>query len=183
MRSSPNARRVGVVGRILALLGVLVLVGCSTTGGAPTVSENGWPVITDGHDARLVDFPWVTGRVLDGDVATVLGYVAERFDAEVEPIDVDCSWGWAHRPVRGAAFVLSNHASGTAIDLNAPDHPLGVAGTFTPDQVQALRAILEAVAPAVAWGGDFDRRPDEMHLEVVGDAETVAAVAARISPP
>lgn len=76
--------------------------------------------------------------------------------------------------------MLSNHASGTAIDLNAPDHPLGEPGTFTDEQVARIRALLDELAPVVAWGGDFDR-PDEMHFEVVGTPEEVAAVAARIS--
>jgi hypothetical protein len=141
-------------------------------------SQNGWPAITDGYDARLITSPWVTGRVLAGDVATVLDHVAARFDAEVEPVDVASSWGWAYRPVRGGED-LSNHASGTSIDLNATAHPLGVRGTFTDEQVVALRAILDEVAPAVAWGGDFDRA-DEMHFEIVGGPEVVAEVAARL---
>jgi hypothetical protein len=146
-------------------------------GGGET-SQNGWPAITDGHDARLTPSPWITGRLLAGDVSTVLDHVAARFDAEVEPVDVDSSWGWAHRPVRGGS-ALSNHASGTSIDLNATAHPLGVTGTFSDDQVAAIRAILADVSPVVAWGGDFDR-PDEMHFEIVGTAAEVAEVAARI---
>jgi hypothetical protein len=151
----------------------------------PGTTQNGWDAITDRTDPHLVPFPWVTGRVLEGDVYTVLAYVAERFHAEVEPIDPESSWGWEHRAVRGEedgdeGGVLSNHASGTAIDLNAPDHPLGEAGTFTDAQVERLRAILADVAPVVAWGGDFDRA-DEMHLEIVGSPDQVAEVAARIA--
>ena len=143
-------------------------------------TQNGWEGIEDSEDPRLVSFPWVTGQVRDGDVAVVLAHVAERFNAEVEPIDVASSWGWAYRPVRGHDEGLSNHASGTAIDLNAPLHPLGSSGTFTDDQVARLRAILDEVAPTVAWGGDFDR-PDEMHIEIVGTPDEVAEVAARIA--
>lgn len=169
----------------LAAVAVVVAAGLALQGFGPGggrsagTSQNGWPEITSGHDPRLVRMPWVTGRVLGGDVATVLGYVAERFDAEVEPVDVDASWGWAHRPVRGGT-ALSNHASATAIDLNAPLHPLGVHGTFTDEQVAAIRSILADVAPAVAWGGDYADRPDEMHLEIVGDPDVVAEVAARL---
>lgn len=143
-------------------------------------TQNGWEGIVDSDDPRLVSFPWVTGQVRDGDVAVVLGHVAGRFNAEVEPIDVASSWGWAYRPVRGHDEGLSNHASGTAIDLNAPAHPLGSSGTFTDDQVARLRAILDEVAPVVAWGGNFDR-PDEMHIEIVGTPDEVAEVAARIT--
>jgi hypothetical protein len=146
-------------------------------------SQNCWPAFADGADPQLEQSPWVTGRLLGGDVRTVLDHVAARFDAEVEPVDPDSSWGWAFREVRGDDG-LSNHASGTSIDLNATEHPLGASDTFTDDQVVAIREILEEVAPAVAWGGDF-ARPDEMHFEIVGDAAAVAEVAARLrgDPP
>jgi|GEM_PF-1316941 len=147
-----------------------------------TTSQNCWPAFDRGDDPQLEVSQWVTGRLLGGDVRTVLEHVAARFDAQVEPVDVDSSWGWAYRSVRGEvgdAESLSNHASGTSIDLNATEHPLGETGTFTADQVTAIRGILAEVAPVVAWGGDFDR-PDEMHFEIVGDADAVAEVAARL---
>ncbi|GEN78517.1 M15 family metallopeptidase [Actinotalea fermentans] len=182
------ARRLGYPLALAALAVVVVLAWGVFRGGTDEgpdevpdgATQNGWEGITDSDDPRLVSFPWVTGQVLDGDVAVVLGHVAERFNAEVEPIDVASSWGWAYRPVRGHDEGLSNHASGTAVDFNAPLHPLGSSGTFTDDQVARLRAILDEVAPVLAWGGDFDR-PDEMHLEIVGTPDEVAEVAARLS--
>jgi hypothetical protein len=158
-----------------------------------TTSQNCWQAFTDGADPLLEVSPWVTGRLRGGDVRTVLEHVAARFDAEVEPVDPDSSWGWGYRAVRGEGEIdpeggeavphggdsLSNHASGTSIDLNATEHPLGATGTFTDAQVAALREILGEVAPVVAWGGDF-ARPDEMHFEIVGDAAAVAEVAARL---
>ena len=182
-RTARTRRR--AVALALAVIAVAVAAGLALqalgpdSGRSAGTSQNGWPEIASGDDPRLVRLPGVTGRVLDGDVATVLGYVVERFDAEVEHVDADGSWGWAHRAVRGRE-ALSNHASGTAVDLNAPLHPMGVRGTFTDEQVAALRAILEAVAPAVAWGGDYTDRPDEMHLEIVGGPDVVAEVAARL---
>ncbi len=148
-----------------------------------TMSQNCWEAIEDGDDSRLVSSPWITGKLLAGDVSTVLDYVAEQFDATVEPVDVDSSWGWAYRSVRGEDETdgLSNHASGTAIDLNATDHPLGESDTFTDAQVVAIHAILAEVSPVVAWGGDFDGRADEMHFEIIGDADAVAEVAARLT--
>lgn len=145
-----------------------------------TITQNCWPAITEGTDPRLEASEWVTGRLLAGDVRTVLEHVAARFDAEVEPVDVDSSWAWAYRAVRGEDGGLSNHASGTSIDLNATEHPLGVTDTFTDDQVAGIRAVLDEVAPVVAWGGDFAGRVDEMHFEIVGDAAAVAEVAARL---
>lgn len=158
----------------------------------PDTSQNCWPAITEGNDDRMVRSPWVTGRILAGDVEVVLNHVAARYDATVEPVDPDSSWGWAYRSVRGegddgaedadaaGGSELSNHASGTSIDLNATDHPLGVTDTFSDRQVEAIHAILAEVAPVVAWGGDFDGRADEMHFEIVGDPTAVAEVAARL---
>ena len=91
------------------------------------VSQNGWTAITRSTDSNLVNFPWVTGKVRKGDVYTVLNYVAEQFNKRVEKIDKAKSWGWAYRDIRGASK-LSNHASGTAVDFNAPDHWLGAVG-------------------------------------------------------
>lgn len=186
--TTEQARRLAYPLALAALAVVVVLAWGvfrgGTGGGSHAVpdgaTQNGWEGIEDSDDPRLVSFPWVTGQVRDGDVAVVLAHVAERFNAEVEPIDVASSWGWAYRPVRGHDEGLSNHASGTAIDLNAPAHPLGSSGTFTADQVARLRAILDEVAPVLAWGGDFDR-PDEMHIEIVGTPDEVAEVAARIT--
>ena len=144
------------------------------------VSQNGWPAIGAGTDTRLAPFPWVTGRVLSGPVFTVLEHVARRFNAEVEGITVSSSWGWAYRAIEGSSD-LSNHASGTAIDLNAPRHPLWASGTFTGAQVAAIRRILADVSPAVRWGGDYSGRKDEMHFEINTGAATVAAVAARLT--
>lgn len=149
-----------------------------------TTSQNCWPAFDDGADPLLEVSPWVTGRLRGGDVRFVLEHVAARFDAEVEPVDPASSWGWGYRTVRGeedeAGDGLSNHASGTSIDLNATEHPLGAEDTFSDDQVAAIRAIVAEVSPAVAWGGDFTGRRDEMHFEIVGSPEVVAEVAARL---
>lgn len=142
-----------------------------------SVSQNGWSVLTSAPAATI---PWVTGRVRPGDVATVFDYLGRRFNAEVEPIRKGESWGWAYRAIRGATSGYSNHASGTAIDLNAPSHPLGVRGTFSAREVSAIRAILKDLDGVVRWGGDYQNRADEMHFEINASASAVAIVAAKI---
>jgi len=114
-----------------------------------------------------------------GDVATVLYYVAAEFHRTVEPLRAKQCWGYAYRVIRGGS-ALSNHASGTAIDLNAPAHPLGARGTFSPEQVAAIRRILTFCSGTVRWGGDYRGRKDEMHFEIVRPAKDVAAVAQKI---
>lgn len=142
-----------------------------------TASQNGWPVRTT--STGLVPLPWITGRVLPGDVFDIFDHLCTRFDAEVEPIVVGASWGWANRPVRGSTST-SNHASATALDLNSPAHPLGKRGTFTKQQVDAIHAILADLDGVVRWGGDYENRADEMHFEINATPDAVARVARRI---
>lgn len=149
-----------------------------------TVSQNGWPVLTTPPSGTL---PQITGRVLPGDVQTVLGYVAAQFAARVEPVDPAGSWGWNDRNIRGSSTQTSNHASGTAIDLNAPKHPQRSQAspwTFTPAQVATIRAILADLGGVVRWGGDYTiGLRDEMHFEINADAAAVSALAARLRAP
>lgn len=139
-------------------------------------SQNGWPVYTSAPSGRC---KWITGRVAPGDVETVFNYLGERFNSEVEKITVGHSWGWANRPIRGSSST-SNHASGTAVDLNAPKHPLGKSGTFSAAQFKAIRKILNDLGGAIRFGGDYSGRKDEMHFEVNTSKANLAKVAASI---
>jgi hypothetical protein len=65
---------------------------------------------------------------------------------------------------RGSEKVLSNHSSGTAIDLNAIKHPLGKSNTFTREQSNMI--ILLITKYGLAWGGNYKKRKDEMHFEI-----------------
>lgn len=146
-------------------------------------SQNGWLVDISGdsqdHAFTVAgsDFP---NGVRRGDVATVLGYVARRFHAEVEKLMDPGCWGYYVRPIRGTLDTYSNHSSGTAIDLNAPRHALGDVGTFTPTQVRAIEAILDDCDGVVRWGGHYSERKDEMHFEVVKGPAAVSVLAGKI---
>jgi hypothetical protein len=144
-------------------------------------SQNGWPALAVPPAGAL---DWVTGRVTPGPVHTVFAYLCAQFHARVEPITRALSWGWAYRTITGTP-TLSNHASGTAIDLNAPAHPFGRAGTFTPTQVTAIEAILGELSAVVRWGGHYPGRKDEMHFEIHATPSAVATVATRVklTPP
>lgn len=117
--------------------------------------------------------------VRKGDVATVLHYVGSQFDKRVEKLVNPGCWGYANRPIRGSA-TTSNHASGTAIDLNAPRHPLGASGTFSAKQKSEIRKILNYCDGVVRWGGDYPVRKDEMHFEINKGATAVARLAKKI---
>lgn len=140
-------------------------------------SQNGWPVhkTSDG----LVPLRWITGRVLPGDVFTVLDYFGEEFNRLVEPIDKASSWGHKYRTIVGSE-AISNHSSATAIDLNAPKHPIGKSNTFNSAQRNTIRGILAVLEGVVRWGGDYSGRKDDMHFEIVGSAAAVKRVADKI---
>jgi hypothetical protein len=143
-------------------------------------SYNGWPASADpqaiGVDEAFsvgsVSFP---GGVKAGDVATVLGYVAGQIHQHVEELNAGECWGYEYRLNVNDPTTLSCHSSGTAIDLNAPAHPNGVSGTFTPAQVDWIGHILATVHHVVIWGGAW---ADEMHFEISGSRDQVAAAAA-----
>lgn len=150
-------------------------------------SYNGWSGISSGTSSMLTTFT-VPGtsvklRVRAGDVATVLKYVATRFHKEVEPLtEGKDDWGWAYRSVRGSTS-LSNHASGTAIDLNAMQHPFRTRATqnFTSRQISAIKRIVADCSPVIRWLSEHD----PMHFEINymargGTPANVAALAKKI---
>jgi len=110
-------------------------------------------------------------------VAPLLVGFAAEFHELIEPIDDGSldDWGYCFRQVRGDTVNLSNHSSGTAIDLNATKHPLGNVGTFPIEKVPMIRALAKKYG--LIWGGDYRNRKDEMHFEI---ALTPAKAAALI---
>lgn len=152
-------------------------------------SQNGYGAFTDYGNPGLVSNPTVPGTTVKilgglraGPVATVLLYVARRFNETVEPLVQEKGlWGFGPRTIRGSSTTLSNHASGTAIDLNSTEHSLGFQDTFEPWQVVAIVAILADCSGVVRWGGHYSGRKDEMHFEINADEAQVAALAARIT--
>lgn len=132
-------------------------------------SYNGWtcspnPDEINIHRYLIPKSEGVTLTMRQG-VAVILANVASDFNKNVsklkEPLLDD--WGFAYRTVRGAN-VMSNHASGTAIDLNATNFPMGTR-RMTRRQRRACRAIV-AKYRVITWGGEWTTRPDEMHFEI-----------------
>jgi len=133
-------------------------------------SYNGWPA-SDDPEAIDVVRRGVPGTAVKlrvaKRVAPLLVSFAAEFHKSVEPIDEGKTyddWSYCFRKVRGSQTVLSNHASGTAIDLNATEHPLGAVGTFTEEQVRVINRLCRKYG--LRWGGNFRSRKDPMHFEV-----------------
>jgi hypothetical protein len=122
-----------------------------------------------------------------GPAGDLLIAAAARWHREVEPLrakdGVLDTWGYAERNIRGSSTTLSNHASGTALDLRARIHPLGrpAVETFTSIQIAAIDRIIADTRGALRWGGRWSR-PDAMHIEVVASEAACARVLATFPP-
>ena len=141
-----------------------------------TKSQNEWPASKDEKeiDIKVFKIKGTDRKMrLQKDAGVILAAFAAEFHAQVEPIDegVFDDWAYAYRDVRGSDSVLSNHSSGTAIDLNATKHPLGMQNTFTKQQAATIRELTKKYG--LKWGGDYAKRKDEMHWEIVETPEQV----------
>jgi len=145
------------------------------------VSQNGWSA-NDRSCIAQYSLPGGKVALRKGDPSVVLLWAANRWHETVEPLRWPGVWGYAERPIRGSSTTLSNHASGTALDLNAPRHPLGTdpRANFAPHQISAIHAITEFCEGVLRWGGDYTGRKDGMHLELVGNAAAVRRIADKI---
>ncbi len=147
-----------------------------------TTSVNGLNVIFSSNDPRLRKWYFPPGSGLhshekwlylrNGSVGFVLMHFFLWFHEKVERIDTQKlwdEWGWAVRPVRGQTQGYSNHASGSAGDVNATVHPRGVSiwKTFRLWQIKLIRSrIMDPMYNNVlTWGGDWNT-PDGMHVEI-----------------
>jgi hypothetical protein len=147
-------------------------------------SQNGWPASKIRAEIGIESFP-VPGTKIKlacaKAVAPLLVGFAAEFHELIEPIDeggLD-DWGYCFRMVRGSEDRLSNHSSGTALDLNATRHTLGKVGTFPAEKVPMIKALAKKYS--LIWGGsDNWRRKDEMHFEVAIPPSKVEAAIAKI---
>lgn len=77
------------------------------------------------------------------------------------------TWGgsWVPRFVRGSRTNLSNHAWGTAFDINVQWNMLGTVPSLK-GKTGSVRDLVEiAYTNGFYWGGWFPNRPDGMHFE------------------
>lgn len=158
-------------------------------------SQNGYSVISANETFKW-DLPFKNEPkrhliLKPGDAGFVLAVFALWYHERVEPLNTGIwdEWGWADRPIRNSS-VTSNHASGTAIDLNATKHPLGVRGTLrfllklgTKQELaeQRIRRVLDTQYNDVIRAGlNYTGRPDEMHYEIVRFWSDVTKLAKKL---
>jgi len=70
------------------------------------------------------------------------------------------------RFVRGSTTELSNHAFGTAFDINQQWNPLGAIPALAGRKGSVRELVEIANEHGFFWGGNFKNRPDGMHFEV-----------------
>jgi len=143
-------------------------------------SQNGWPAHPDPEVVKLVrmTIPLRSGKSvalpLRAETAPALVEMVRWWDANVEPVNPGDTGSYNYRKIQGYSY-LSNHASGTAIDINGSRHKLGARGTVSLAQAAAITA--KAKSLGLKWGGTYKYRADEMHFEI-NTSPPAAAVAA-----
>lgn len=135
-------------------------------------SQNGWPALQSNSSLlTTINIPTKQGvvrlRVRGGSAGFLLAHMVLWWADRLEPISGKLldDWGYAYRPIRGQTSNLSNHSSGTAVDINATRWPLGT--THMPAKmVRKIRRRLRLYGGCIRWGGDYSGRKDQMHLEI-----------------
>ena len=155
----------------------------SKTSSAQLLSQNNWPASKDAAELNIVSVPVEGTKVkvrCAKAVAPLIAGFCKEFHQLIEPIDEGAldDWGYCFRMVRGSTDKLSNHSSGTAIDLNATKHPLGKAATFPSEKIPMIQALAKKYG--MIWGGDFRHRKDEMHFEIAITPAKAAALIGRL---
>lgn len=120
-----------------------------------------------------------------GAVSVVLLHFARWFHNNIEALKKKECGGYNDRTIEGSK-VISNHASGTAEDLNWNSHARGKANTFTAAEQKKIRTQLKYYEGVIRWGGDYKGTVDDMHFEInkpLSDVERVAAKIKKDSEP
>lgn len=141
-------------------------------------SANGWTASTDQDEIGVKVFTviWGVRRVrlrCAKAVAPLLIAACKEWHKKVEKLEPGEVQGYAYRDVRGGD-TLSNHSSGTAVDIWPSRHPQGSkSGNFTKEQRLAVLTICARYG--LRSGGTYKTaKPDWMHMEVNLNPDDVA---------
>lgn len=126
-----------------------------------SVANLGDPSSADWQSKNLKTIEPVKGQkwtVYAPAAAAFEGLIGDLIQRGYQP---QSSGGFNYRKIRGSDK-LSQHAFGTAIDLNAMTNAMGQKATDIPD------AAALAKKWNLDWGGNWKDRPDPMHFEYTG---------------
>ncbi len=149
----------------------------------PLISQNGWLASADRNVIRVKNFQVPNANrhfSCAEEVAPILIGFAAWYHQYIQKIDVGTydDWGYATPVVIPGSSVISNHGSGTAIDINATLHQWRAPQSgFSVLQVIRIRWRCRALG--IRWGWDYTSGwKDPMHFEII---ETSAQVRARVA--
>jgi hypothetical protein len=146
-------------------------------------SGNGWQASPIQSEIGIGIFTVVAGirpvRVrCAAKAAPLLVGALKEWHKKVEKLESGEVQGYAFRDVRGGSGTLSNHASGTAVDIWPSRHPQGDKdGNLTKEQQNAILAICKKYG--LRSGGTYkNAKPDWMHIEIdISPAKAAALIA------
>jgi hypothetical protein len=130
-----------------------------------TIGRLGDPSDPEWRKKNLTEIEPVPGQRFSVYGPAAGAFVGFLKDLAATGYPVQSSGGFNYRNIRGSDK-LSQHAFGTAIDINAATNPLG-GSTDLPSNVAEL-----AQRHGLEWGGNWKGRPDPMHFEYAGNNVT-----------
>lgn len=144
-------------------------------------NPEGIRILGDWEDKNIVRFPIPQLKTLG---LSDTGKVAMHRIAQVRCLALWEAWekagllprvltyegGWVPRFIRGSRSVLSNHAFGTAFDINYEWNQLGMVPAFKGQRGSVRELVGIANAHGWFWGGHYDSRLDGMHFELAAEA-------------
>lgn len=146
-------------------------------------SGNGWPASADQGAIDIQIFTVIPGirpvrlRCAKA-VAPLLVPALKEWHKKIEKLEPGEVQGYAFRDVRGGSGTLSNHASGTAVDIWPSRHPQGDKdGNLTKEQQAGILRICKRYG--LRSGGTYKTaKPDWMHIEIdVSPAKAAELIA------
>jgi len=148
-------------------------------------SSNGWTASSNQAEIGIKVFTVIGGTKpvklrCASAVAPLLIAACKEWNGRVEKLEPGEVQGYAFRDVRGGAGTLSNHASGTAVDIFPARHPQGSkTGNLTPEQQAAILDICKKYG--LQSGGTYkNAKPDWMHIEINITPEQAAKLVASL---
>lgn len=123
--------------------------------GWPNCQYSKWVTITRSDGQRLS---------LHREISELAALLLDETERLGYDLIVGWNWGSSCRAIRGSSSP-SNHSWGLALDLNAPENPMG-------PRTGAIRRHPHVIALwkryGFRWGGDYSGRADDMHFEFLG---------------
>lgn len=150
-------------------------------GGAGTSADRGW-----GPGWPHCQYSkWVTLVRSDGvrlsvhrEIKVLVAFLCDETERLGYNLVPGWCWGSACRAIRGSSRA-SNHSWGLALDLNAPENPMGPRNGKIRKHPKVI-TVWERYG--FRWGGRYQGRADDMHFEFMGTPADAKELTAKISP-